>query len=1743
MLKSTKRSITQAGCRQLHLAAVPLPAILRLMVAVVMLLTMAGGWASFLIPATIVQAQSQQLQMLNIAPGALTLIGTTSGGGGGTSNQAAPGGSISTKSRPNTDGAGVVITLALQPTGDAADGIIAGTPAFDSVSYNPVTGANAGLSSGDNQHIVRTFDPIQYNLAISVQPPAGPNAATFKTTNVTVSSPTLPASFYYLSLPTYCKTGNDSSGVAYNPQSNENGGRLTCNLGTIVGNYTASLQFGVYPNGFTNNGFSLPESFTAQADSVSPPPTTLNEAAVIVTSAPNFVITKGQASPVVAAVGSDGTTPGVVMTFGATINRFIGPDNQQTLKGTQYLSDQTTFTDSVAGISPNALLYTWGGNSKKACTAIGNSGQPTVVCTQPGGAGTPISITLSGLTTASQYIASDVDDGSISIWLPQSDLPTATTYTIANTYTNFAPTGLSGTPNIEPTTSNTVNYTFYPTSPGTLSYSKYYSSSLASGKGTALTEINQNTAPVLFVNNSGSSPFTQPIVLCDKLDTTKEQLTNFGLALDGQRNDVSASAVYTLAYSTKPIVNQVTDTCNNNATDGPFYPTTAAATASQTGPITRFRVTVGVLPSNTQYGFYFNTNVLTSQLNTTVINFESVSVAGGGYDNSTKTVAQLQDLNQTPDKLADRLEIGYARIGTFVDIDHQGPIHAAPGSLHVVQDWPDLVAQFPTSITNTTILITDTIPAGLTFVYGGSGYDINGSNYAQPNIPVNPVSVVVNPDRTTTVVWILQATLMTTQAGGLPACFDFLSYKVRVNNNDYNGQVLGLTTQASSPIAVNNPATSTNQIIVDQVNSFATQKRTTTPFLNPGDSEVYELDYTNLSNSVSFTSTDIIDVLPYNGDGTRPGVEANRVPPSNFAGTSGLTADPVAPAGTFLYYTSADPTTISSDPTASSNQPSPLGSTTQWCTAAQFGTGAGCPASYAATTAFRAIGPALAPNSGTQTITTTLATLGNSGTYTYTNSFGTLPAGLLPVISNDATDIVLIGNTRGTVYLNQHGDAYYNQIPANQDLPIGGVVMTLTGHDKNGNAINQQVTTATAPLAANTYYPGSPALGIGDYLFWGLPTADATGYSISRGPMSSTYADTNSYVGSLGGNQVVVQQANGVVQYEQLTNVPINPYTATTNGVHYDFGVNTPPNGIIAPTLSAYPGTLAFDITAQATPITRPGTPQVVTKTVNLQAGQTNSHLVSWKAAISYVNSPNQQPTGWLALNYIDGNLLPGNTKTLNFTVTAAAGMSAGTYTAVVTFSDETNSHNNTAVVNVTLTVTSPPPPASITYSYYLPFVANGLAGGFTTQVMVQNVGDAPATFTAQYYDAAGTSLASPQTANCGTLAANAACVAANPLANGTRGTGVIVSSQPLSVLVQESTPYGSSAYAVHTGAASTLVAPLAINNSLNFNTQLTIANVGTSATSATVTFYDQNGNALPAATKTINLTAHSSQTLDQTAADSGLPNGFYGWARIVGPTVSQLVAQVLETRTDIKFVALASAEVAVADTLYAPAIFNNAFGGFSTGANIVNPNPNPVNVTITYYDKAGHAYPNAPFTLAGNAVAPVYQGGNSAGLPNSFYGSATVSASGGGNIVMVVNEAGNTTASGAAQSGTYSAAAVSTTGIYGGGGVGLPVVANGGSGGLVSGATILNTSDAAVSGTISYYNQDGTALDGGSHSQNFTIAAHASLPVYQGGTAAGLPSGFVGQAVVTQSGGSTAGSLIVTTNVQNDSLFYTYTF
>ncbi len=439
-------------------------------------------------------------------------------------------------------------------------------------------------------------------------------------------------------------------------------------------------------------------------------------------------------------------------------------------------------------------------------------------------------------------------------------------------------------------------------------------------------------------------------------------------------------------------------------------------------------------------------------------------------------------------------------------------------------------------------------------------------------------------------------------------------------------------------------------------------------------------------------------------------------------------------------------------------------------------------------------------------------------------------------------------------------------------------------------------------------------------------------------------------------------------------------------------------------------------------------------------------------------------------------------------------------------------------------------------YTYYLPFLASN-AGGFTSYLALQNSGTTAANVAIQYYDASGVAMNSPALsgANCSPVPLYGECIAANPFASGAKGTGIIKSDQPLAVIVAEATPYGGSAYAVPAGSANYLVAPFALNGAYGgFLTQLTVFNGGSSPVSATVSFFNQDGTPAPGgSTKQLTIQPFTSANLDQSNATSNLPAGFNGWAQIQGSAVT-LVAQVLEQNPALHFVAIANAISNAQSTLFAPAIFNNAYGGFYTGANIVNPNSTPVTVTLAYYSITGTVKTAPVFTMPAKSVVGIFQGNTSGtglpvgGLPLGFIGAVGVTTQGGG-VVMSVNENGGLTATGNSRSGTYAATASGASSVS------LPVISNGGYS-YVTGDTIFNTASSPVTATITYYNTNGTVVSG--TQQSFTIAANGSQPFFQG--AANLPANFYGTAVVTQTNGL-ANSLIVTTNAQSASLFYTY--
>jgi hypothetical protein len=450
---------------------------------------------------------------------------------------------------------------------------------------------------------------------------------------------------------------------------------------------------------------------------------------------------------------------------------------------------------------------------------------------------------------------------------------------------------------------------------------------------------------------------------------------------------------------------------------------------------------------------------------------------------------------------------------------------------------------------------------------------------------------------------------------------------------------------------------------------------------------------------------------------------------------------------------------------------------------------------------------------------------------------------------------------------------------------------------------------------------------------------------------------------------------------------------------------------------------------------------------------------------------------------------------------------------------------------------------------YYLPFLANNYASGsgsFTSYLSFQNTVSVTANINLQYFDANG-NVVGVAANTCTTVASYGECTAPNPFANGNKGTGILTSDQPLSVVVAEATPAGGSAYSVSAGSWSALVAPFALNGAYGgFVTQLNVFNGDSNPVTATISFYNADGSAAPAASShTVTIPAHNTYNLDQSDPNSGLPTGFNGWAQISSDNFNaKLVAQVLEQNPNTHFVAIANAGLGVAvgagitpyqSTQYAPAIFNSGYA-FTTGTNIINPNSNAVTVTVNYYAKDGTALTPLTFRLAAHALAAIYQGSTSGigvpsgGLPIGFVGSAVVTATGGGSIVMVVNEAGGTTASGSAESGVYSAAGAGANLL------GLPVIANGGYG-YTTGTTILNVGTASAHVTVSYYNVNGTLA---ATAQSYTIAPNASQPIFQGTPGLGLPANFFGTAVVTGASGE-QDTLLDTTNAVSNSFFYTY--
>lgn len=422
--------------------------------------------------------------------------------------------------------------------------------------------------------------------------------------------------------------------------------------------------------------------------------------------------------------------------------------------------------------------------------------------------------------------------------------------------------------------------------------------------------------------------------------------------------------------------------------------------------------------------------------------------------------------------------------------------------------------------------------------------------------------------------------------------------------------------------------------------------------------------------------------------------------------------------------------------------------------------------------------------------------------------------------------------------------------------------------------------------------------------------------------------------------------------------------------------------------------------------------------------------------------------------------------------------------------------------------------------NYNLPLVANNAStavGSTTTFVTVQNLSGNTANITVQYYNPTDGSPTTKQTLQ---IPAKGQQVVPG-IGTGQSYTGIASSDQPLNVIVSEGLSTGGSAYNVSATTSSTLYDPIALNGQYGFTTAITVFNAGSSANSGTINFYDESGNLVSGAAQSFNLAAHAAQTFNQSAANSGL-NGQHSYSAKIAGSGTGLTAQVIEFGP-ANFVASFNSvpQSQLQTKVYAPAVFNGAFGSFVTGMALANPNGSPANVTLSYFDANGGPVTQQNLTIPANGVSGVYQPFVN-GLSSGFNGSATITSS--QPLAVTVNER-----AGGSVAGTY----VALTG--GSQNIGLPVMA-GGAFGFTTGTTILNVSSSTASVTLTYLDGNGNTVG----TQAKSVAPNASFQLFQGDVGQVLPPGFFGTAIVSS---SVPDSLMATTNALNSNgLFYTYT-
>lgn len=302
-----------------------------------------------------------------------------------------------------------------------------------------------------------------------------------------------------------------------------------------------------------------------------------------------------------------------------------------------------------------------------------------------------------------------------------------------------------------------------------------------------------------------------------------------------------------------------------------------------------------------------------------------------------------------------------------------------------------------------------------------------------------------------------------------------------------------------------------------------------------------------------------------------------------------------------------------------------------------------------------------------------------------------------------------------------------------------------------------------------------------------------------------------------------------------------------------------------------------------------------------------------------------------------------------------------------------------------------------------------------------------------------------------------------------------------------------------------------AVSAQMTTTTSFQVQNLSTSDAHIAISFYDSSGNVVSAANVSDTISGSSSKLYTQ-GNNTNLPSGFNGSVVVSSdqPVAAIGIQETSNAAGTLKYQGTYSGFSSGSDTFYLPVVMN-AFYGYTTEISVQNAGSSNVDVSISYTDGT-NTYSDAVTGLK-PGQAHRFDNGSTAGMPSNWIGSGTVTASGGGSIVAVVNQ--NHTANQEQQ--TYNG--FSSTDA-----AGTLYAPN-----LMRGFYGFNTS-------VQVQNLDASSQTVTIHFQNGTSQTSPSLAQGEGhlftqGNNASLPSGWIGSAYLTSSG---SGNIIAVVNQQN---------